>query len=323
MKFCDKLIQLRKRNGLSQEELGEKLNVTRQTVSKWELGQTKPESDKLLEISKLFNVDFNLLMDDTIKMDKPNNNEHFISDDLNPRRWLLVVLIVIAIIIVVILGGKFVSDRTEKKKNGIFDLFNFFDSEIIDESISGMKDSFGKDSFNNSFDFYLGTSYGMQVGMLLDEIITNNKTNSNRLVTVKFDDISTTDPTEIKNIKVGFGTGMSDRYEVSAEYDENGYINEIIIEKYKDATSAKDFNWDYEIHNGTQYGINVGHLLDDVITNNKTNSEQILRVKFNDIDTTDTNEIRNIKKSLDDWTKYEVIFDYDEDGYIYLITIEV
>ena len=52
----DKVIELRKKQGLSQEELGYKLNVTRQTVSKWELGSTTPEMDKLVEISKIFNV---------------------------------------------------------------------------------------------------------------------------------------------------------------------------------------------------------------------------------------------------------------------------
>lgn len=56
MKFNEKLIELRKKNGLSQEELGYKLNVTRQTVSKWELGQTTPEMDKLIELSKIFNI---------------------------------------------------------------------------------------------------------------------------------------------------------------------------------------------------------------------------------------------------------------------------
>ena len=56
MKFNEKLINLRKKAGLSQEELGYKLNVTRQTVSKWELGQTTPEMDKLIEISKIFNI---------------------------------------------------------------------------------------------------------------------------------------------------------------------------------------------------------------------------------------------------------------------------
>ena len=56
MKFEEKLIKLRKQNALSQEELAEKLNVTRQTISKWELGQSKPDMDKLIELSKLFEM---------------------------------------------------------------------------------------------------------------------------------------------------------------------------------------------------------------------------------------------------------------------------
>ena len=47
MKFYEKLIILRKKDLLSQEELAEKLDVTRQTISKWELGQSKPDIDKL------------------------------------------------------------------------------------------------------------------------------------------------------------------------------------------------------------------------------------------------------------------------------------
>ena len=49
MKFEEKLIKLRKEKLLSQEELGEKLDVTRQTISKWELGQSKPDMEKLKE----------------------------------------------------------------------------------------------------------------------------------------------------------------------------------------------------------------------------------------------------------------------------------
>ncbi len=56
MKFNEKLIKLRKAAGLSQEELGNRLDVARQTVSKWELGETTPEMDKLVELSNLFNV---------------------------------------------------------------------------------------------------------------------------------------------------------------------------------------------------------------------------------------------------------------------------
>lgn len=70
MKFEEKLIKLRKENALSQEELGEKLNVTRQTVSKWELGQTKPDLEKLLEISKIYNVSLESLTSDGEKTKK-------------------------------------------------------------------------------------------------------------------------------------------------------------------------------------------------------------------------------------------------------------
>ena len=56
MKFSEKLMSLRKSKGMSQENLAEKLNVTRQTISKWELDQTTPDLNKLLEISKLFEI---------------------------------------------------------------------------------------------------------------------------------------------------------------------------------------------------------------------------------------------------------------------------
>ena len=54
MKFNEKLIELRKQYGLSQQALGYELNVTRQTISKWELGVSTPEMDKLVELSKYF-----------------------------------------------------------------------------------------------------------------------------------------------------------------------------------------------------------------------------------------------------------------------------
>lgn len=56
MSFAEKLMELRKQKGWSQEELGDKLGVTRQTVSKWELGATTPEMEKLAAISELFGI---------------------------------------------------------------------------------------------------------------------------------------------------------------------------------------------------------------------------------------------------------------------------
>ena len=56
MTFSEKLSELRRSKGWSQEQLGEKLGVTRQTISKWELGSTTPEMEKLAAISDLFGI---------------------------------------------------------------------------------------------------------------------------------------------------------------------------------------------------------------------------------------------------------------------------
>ena len=66
MKFGDKLIQLRKKNGLSQEELAEKLGVSRQSVSKWESNNTYPETDKIIQIANLFDCSMDDLINDKI-----------------------------------------------------------------------------------------------------------------------------------------------------------------------------------------------------------------------------------------------------------------
>lgn len=64
MIFADKLITLRKKAGWSQEELAEKLNVTRQSVSKWEGAQSVPDIDKILQLSCLFGVTTDYLLRD-------------------------------------------------------------------------------------------------------------------------------------------------------------------------------------------------------------------------------------------------------------------
>ena len=66
MIFADKLITLRKKAGWSQEELAEKLNVTRQSVSKWEGAQSVPDIDKILQLSRLFGVTTDYLLKDEL-----------------------------------------------------------------------------------------------------------------------------------------------------------------------------------------------------------------------------------------------------------------
>ena len=56
MVFQENLIQLRKKANLSQEQLADKLSVTRQAISKWESGQAIPEADKIILLSAIFHV---------------------------------------------------------------------------------------------------------------------------------------------------------------------------------------------------------------------------------------------------------------------------
>ena len=66
MIFADKIIQLRKKSGWSQEELAEKLNVTRQSVSKWEGAQSIPELEKILQLAQIFGVSTDYLLKDEL-----------------------------------------------------------------------------------------------------------------------------------------------------------------------------------------------------------------------------------------------------------------
>ncbi len=67
MIFADKLIQLRKKNGWSQEELAEQMNVTRQSVSKWEGAQSIPDLEKMIRLSELFGVSMDYLLKDEME----------------------------------------------------------------------------------------------------------------------------------------------------------------------------------------------------------------------------------------------------------------
>lgn len=67
MIFADKLIQLRKKSGWSQEELAEQMNVSRQSVSKWEGAQSIPDLEKMIRLSRLFGVSTDYLLKDEIE----------------------------------------------------------------------------------------------------------------------------------------------------------------------------------------------------------------------------------------------------------------
>ena len=108
MKFNEKLINLRKSAGLSQEELGNKLDVARQTVSKWELGETTPEMDKLVKMSEIFNITLDeLVKDENIEPQINNTNTQKLAGmmiKILKGIGILLIIILIFYIIFAIIG---------------------------------------------------------------------------------------------------------------------------------------------------------------------------------------------------------------------------
>lgn len=101
MTLGEKIFELRKKCGLSQEQLGEKINVTRQTISNWELGETSPNPEQLKLISKELNVSIDELLDNDIQsvlVEKVSNTEKLAGLVLKVLKWLGIIFIIVLII---------------------------------------------------------------------------------------------------------------------------------------------------------------------------------------------------------------------------------
>ena len=68
MSLAEKMTELRKKNGWSQEELAEQLDVSRQSISKWESAQSTPDMNRILKMSDIFGVSTDYLLKDEMVM---------------------------------------------------------------------------------------------------------------------------------------------------------------------------------------------------------------------------------------------------------------
>ena len=111
------------------------------------------------------------------------------------------------------------------------------------------RDSFEIDSFNTPYETDAGKRSGFFIVGTLDDIVTNNKTNKSHIITVVYNDITTTEEKEIKEIR----NKLSDRkdYDVSLDYDSNGYVNKYTIEDIEVSKKEikRDANVDIQIPN--------------------------------------------------------------------------
>lgn len=118
MEIGNNIVNLRKKSGLSQEELAEKVGVARQTISKWELGETSPDLKQAKELSKIFKVSLDELADNDIKeilVEKTTNTEKLAGLILKLIKFIIIFIIVVPIILV---GARMISKNIYEKNAG-------------------------------------------------------------------------------------------------------------------------------------------------------------------------------------------------------------
>ena len=101
MEIGNKILELRKKENLSQEQLAEKMNVTRQTISKWELNETTPDIRQAKELSKIFRISLDELTDNNINdliIAKVSNTEKLAGLVLKVSKYIGVCFLVLLII---------------------------------------------------------------------------------------------------------------------------------------------------------------------------------------------------------------------------------
>ncbi|MBR3607054.1 MAG: helix-turn-helix transcriptional regulator [Lachnospiraceae bacterium] len=114
--FNENLKNLRKKKGFSQEELAVKLNVVRQTISKWEKGLSVPDAQLLIKLSEILETQVSVLLGDAIESEDSVRDENVIAEQLsrinyqlsektlrNQHIWNIVKFTLISVVIVTIL----------------------------------------------------------------------------------------------------------------------------------------------------------------------------------------------------------------------------
>ena len=124
MKLGDNILKLRKDCKLSQEQLAEKVDVTRQTISNWELGETSPNPEQLKLLSKALNVSVDELLNNDIKpvlVEKVSNTEKIAGSIIKILKVMGILFIVgfVVIILLSVFFGSRQSSKTEKTEQTV------------------------------------------------------------------------------------------------------------------------------------------------------------------------------------------------------------
>ena len=138
MSLADKLVYLRKQKGLTQVELADTLNVSRQAISRWEVGVAIPSTDNLRILGDLYEVPIDYLLNDEVEnitkkkeeIKEPTSNEQKKNGVFLSRRIVYIGVIVILVLLAIIISDVIVSDQNEEQIMSMDEMTALEDNEF-------------------------------------------------------------------------------------------------------------------------------------------------------------------------------------------------
>ena len=133
MELSQKLKELRKKQGLTQLELAERLFVSRQAISGWEAGTSRPSTENLQSMSRLFNIPLETLLDDTAEEQAKEEGK---GQGLGKDRRYKAIVMVIVLLAILLTTAVLAHRRTAQEKTGVM---TFSEMECEDIDLAGAK----------------------------------------------------------------------------------------------------------------------------------------------------------------------------------------
>ena len=144
MELSQKLKELRKKQGLTQLELAERLFVSRQAISGWEAGTSRPSTENLQSLSRLFNIPLETLLDDTAEAEPAAAPEKLPAEEQakeedkgqgKARRYKAIVMVIV-LLAILLTTAVLAHRRTAQEKTGVM---TFSEMECEDIDLAGAK----------------------------------------------------------------------------------------------------------------------------------------------------------------------------------------
>lgn len=149
MMLSDNIRNYRKKSNMSQDELAEKLGVSRQSISLWETGQTQPTIDNIIALAKIFNISSDMLLgsSDSINVSQDPTPENKAPEKKRKKGLIITIIIAIAVMIGAVILGVFLRSNYFKKADADNDTAN---NSVIQSEASSIDSTSNEPSPGNA-----------------------------------------------------------------------------------------------------------------------------------------------------------------------------